>query len=98
MFRQATLSNRYKLVHLLLILVQRHGYRHSNGSQLIELPVSRRDLASMVGTRHETISRTGAVTEQTVVLPQLDYHSTVGNDCQGNAEFGVTNGTAPRSD
>jgi CRP-like cAMP-binding protein len=57
MFRQATLSNRHKLVHLLLVLVQRHGRRHSNGSQSIDLPVSRRDLASMVGTRHETISR-----------------------------------------
>ncbi len=57
MFRQATLSNRHKLVHLLLILVQRHGRQHRNGSQSIELPVSRRDLASMVGTRHETISR-----------------------------------------
>ncbi len=57
MFRQATLSNRHKLVHLLLVLVQRHGHRHANGSQSIELPVSRRDLASMVGTRHETISR-----------------------------------------
>ena len=56
-FRQATLSNRHKLVHLLLVLVQRHGHRHANGSQSIELPVSRRDLASMVGTRHETISR-----------------------------------------
>src|SRR5450759_4805167 len=29
MFRQATLSNRHKLVHLLLVLVQRHGRRHS---------------------------------------------------------------------
>jgi CRP-like cAMP-binding protein len=57
MFRQATLSNRHKLVHLLLVLVQRHGRRHANGSQSIDLPVSRRDLASMVGTRHETISR-----------------------------------------
>ncbi len=57
MFRQATLSNRHKLVHLLLVLIGRHGQRHANGSQSIELPVSRRDLASMVGTRHETISR-----------------------------------------
>lgn len=57
MFRQATLSNRHKLVHLLLVLVGRHGRRNSNGSQSIDLPVSRRDLASMVGTRHETISR-----------------------------------------
>jgi len=57
MFRQATLSNRHKLVHLLLVLVGRHGRRHADGAQSIDLPVSRRDLASMVGTRHETISR-----------------------------------------
>lgn len=57
LFRQATLSNRDQLVHLLLILVRRHGRRLDNGAQLIELPVSRRDLASMIGTRHETISR-----------------------------------------
>lgn len=57
MFRQATLSNRHKLIHLLLVLVRRHGCRLADGSQSIELPVSRRDLASMIGTRHETISR-----------------------------------------
>lgn len=57
LFRQATLSNREQLVHLLLILVQRHGRRLDNGARLIELPISRRDLASMIGTRHETISR-----------------------------------------
>ena len=56
-FRQATLSNRHKLVHLLLVLVNKHGQRLANGGRSIELPVSRRDLASMVGTRHETISR-----------------------------------------
>jgi CRP-like cAMP-binding protein len=57
MFRQATLSNRHKLVHLLLVLVGRHGRRHDNGSRSLDLPVSRRDLASMIGTRHETLSR-----------------------------------------
>lgn len=57
LFRQATLSNRDQLVHLLLILVTRHGRKLDNGAQLIELPVSRRDLASMIGTRHETVSR-----------------------------------------
>ena len=57
LFRQATLSNRDQLVHLLLILVRRHGRRLEGGARVIELPVSRRDLASMIGTRHETISR-----------------------------------------
>ncbi len=57
MFRQATLSNRHQLVHLLLVLVRKHGRRRVDGSQSVDLPVSRRDLASMIGTRHETISR-----------------------------------------
>jgi CRP-like cAMP-binding protein len=57
LFLQATLSHRHQLVHLLLVLVRRHGRRLENGSHLIELPVSRRDLASMIGTRQETVSR-----------------------------------------
>ncbi len=57
MFRQATLSNRLKLVHLLLVLVRRHGRVQPNGAHALDLPVSRRDLASMIGTRHETVSR-----------------------------------------
>ncbi|MGO4870074.1 MAG: Crp/Fnr family transcriptional regulator [Roseiarcus sp.] len=57
MLRQATLSNRRQLVHLLLVLVRRHGRRRPDGAQTIDLPVSRRDLASMIGARHETISR-----------------------------------------
>ncbi len=57
MFRQATLSNRLKLVHLLLVLVRRHGRVQPDGAHAIDLPVSRRDLASMIGTRHETVSR-----------------------------------------
>jgi len=57
LFGRATLSNRHQLVHLLLVLATRHGRRLENGAQLIELPVSRGDLASMIGTRHETLSR-----------------------------------------
>ena len=81
MFRQATLSNRHKLVYLLLVLVQRHGRRNSNGSQSLDLPVSRRDLASMVGTRHETISRIigrleadgiAVFSGRQVIIPDLD--------------------------
>lgn len=57
LFHQATLSNRDQLMHLLMLLVRRHGRQWENGAQTIELPVSRRDLASMIGTRHETLSR-----------------------------------------
>ena len=44
-------------MHLLLVLARRHGRPRSDGSRIIDLPLSRRDLASMIGTRHETLSR-----------------------------------------
>lgn len=55
--RNATLSNRGKFVHLLLALMNRHGCTATDGSRFMELPLSRRDLASMIGARHETLSR-----------------------------------------
>ncbi len=55
--QHATLSNRAKLAHVLLILMDRCGRRGTDGAGSIYLPVSRRDLASMIGTRHETLSR-----------------------------------------
>lgn len=57
LMRNATLSNRSKFVHLLLALMNRHGCTATDGSRFMELPLSRRDLASMIGTRHETLSR-----------------------------------------
>ncbi|HCB12801.1 MAG TPA: hypothetical protein DEP36_04430 [Gammaproteobacteria bacterium] len=55
--QNATLSNRSKFVHLLLNLMDRHGRPAPDGSQVINLPISRRDMASMIGARHETLSR-----------------------------------------
>jgi CRP/FNR family transcriptional regulator len=55
--RNATFSNRAKFVHLLLVLMNRHGRTAADGSRVMQLPVSRRDLASMIGARHETLSR-----------------------------------------
>lgn len=55
--QHATLSNRNRLLHLLVVLLDRHSRPDSDGSLSLELPVSRRDLASMVGTRQETLSR-----------------------------------------
>lgn len=55
--QNATFSNRTKFVHLLLVLMNRHGYTAMDGSRVINLPISRRDLASMIGARHETLSR-----------------------------------------
>ena len=55
--RAATLPPRDRFVRLLLDLLQRHGETCADGSCRLELPLSRRDLASMVGVRHETLSR-----------------------------------------
>ncbi len=52
-----TLCNRARFLHLLLFLIKRHSRPVADGSRFIELPLSRRDLASMIGTRHETLSR-----------------------------------------
>ncbi len=57
LFHNATLSNRARLAQLLVHMMKRHGRDEPDGSRVIELPVSRRDLASMVGARHETVSR-----------------------------------------
>ena len=55
--QNATFSNRTKFVHLLLVLMNRHGRTATDGSRVMQLPLSRRDLASMIGARHETLSR-----------------------------------------
>ncbi len=55
--QNATFSNRAKFAHLLLVLMNRHGRTVTDGGQVMTLPLSRRDLASMIGTRHETLSR-----------------------------------------
>jgi CRP-like cAMP-binding protein len=55
--RAATLPPRDRLVLLLLQLLQRHGETCADGSCRVDLPLPRRDLASMVGVRHETLSR-----------------------------------------
>ncbi|MBK8181963.1 MAG: Crp/Fnr family transcriptional regulator [Candidatus Competibacteraceae bacterium] len=55
--QNATFSNRTKFVHLLLVLMNRHGRTANDGSRVMQLPLSRRDMASMIGARHETLSR-----------------------------------------
>ena len=57
LMQNLSLTNRQHFVHLLMILHKRHGTRNADGSMTIQLPMSRRDIASMIGTRHETLSR-----------------------------------------
>ncbi len=53
-----SLSVRARLAHLLLSLKDRFGSINEKSELVIELPMSRRDAADIVGTRPETIART----------------------------------------
>ena len=53
-----TLPVRVRLAHLLLSMQERYGKLDANGRVTFSLPVSRQDIAAMLGTRPETIART----------------------------------------
>ena len=46
-----------RLLHVLLVLNERFGNETENGEHHVELPVSRQDLAELIGTAPETMSR-----------------------------------------
>ena len=54
----STLSVRARLAHLLLIFKEHYGEMNEEGELMIDLPLSRQDLASMLSIRIETLSRT----------------------------------------
>ena len=49
---------RSRLLHALLALYERYGHFEEAGGHVLEIPIARHDLASLVGTGPETISRT----------------------------------------
>lgn len=53
----AALPVRARLAHLLLMLRERFGQSLGGGGTRIELPLSRQDIAAMIGTRPETVAR-----------------------------------------
>lgn len=53
-----TLSVRARFAHLLVVLIERYGEKNDDGSLVVQLPLSRQDLASMIGTTPESMSRT----------------------------------------
>lgn len=53
----STLDLRTRFVHLLLVFMKHYGTVSRDGMVKLELPLSRRDLAAMVGARPETITR-----------------------------------------
>lgn len=50
-------SARARFARLLISLRHHHGWVSDNGDLFLDLPVSRKDLASSIGTRPETVSR-----------------------------------------
>ncbi len=67
MLQNSTLSVRTRLAHLLLSLKERYGEVEEDGTLVIRLPLSRQDIASMLGTRPETISRAIHILEEAEV-------------------------------
>ena len=53
----SALPVRARLAHLLLVLKDRYGTVDDTGELQIQLPLSRQDMAAMIGTRAETIAR-----------------------------------------
>jgi CRP/FNR family transcriptional regulator len=56
-FETVTLPARVRFIHLLMILREHCGHITDDGSLLMELPLTRRDIASMLGIRAESLSR-----------------------------------------
>lgn len=53
-----TLTVRARFAHLLLVLLERFGSETEDGSTTLTLPLSRQDMAAMIGVRPESMSRT----------------------------------------
>lgn len=56
--QSSTLPVRARFAHLLLVLKDRYGVTGDNGEMNLELPLSRQDMAAMIGIRPESMSRT----------------------------------------
>lgn len=57
LFQVSALSVRTRIIHLLILLRDHYGTTTSDGTLFIELPMTRRDLANMIGARPESVSR-----------------------------------------
>lgn len=56
--QSATLPVRARFAHLLLVLKERYGEMGKSGELTLDLPLSRQDMAAMIGIRPESMSRT----------------------------------------
>lgn len=93
LLRSPHLPVRMRLVHLLLVLKDSCAASSTDGELVLELPLSRSDIAAMVGARAETVTRTirdlqdeGVVRfcGRQVIVPELDrLLDIVGKDATG---------------
>ena len=60
LLRSTYLPARVRLANLLVLLRERCAVRAANGGLTYELPLRRRDIAALLGTREETVARTVA--------------------------------------
>jgi CRP/FNR family transcriptional regulator len=76
-----TLGVKTRLLHLLLVFYERNGRHDAASGHVFDIPVARQDLAALVGTSPETISRTIRKLEEeeivyfqgnTAAIPNLD--------------------------
>jgi CRP/FNR family transcriptional regulator len=81
MLRVSSMPIRARVAHLLLTLKDRYGTADDTGVLRVELPLSRQDMASLLGVRPETITRTLHALEEagvatfagrTASIPDLD--------------------------
>jgi len=81
LLRTSRLSVRTRMAHLLLTLKDRYAEANDDGSLALRLPLSRQDIADILGTRAETVARTIHALEvdnvatfsgRNVIIPDLD--------------------------
>lgn len=81
LLRVASLSTRTRMAHLLLALKDRYATVQDDGSMILQLPLSRQDIADILGSRPETVARIIHALEvdgvalfsgRKVIIPDLD--------------------------
>jgi CRP/FNR family transcriptional regulator len=56
-FESITFTVKNRFLNLLMVLYERFGHLNENGESVLELPLSRQDIAALIGASPETISR-----------------------------------------
>lgn len=85
--KTVTLTLRARFAHLLMLWKDRCGYTSESGKFILELPVSRGDLAAMLGVRRESVSRVIHELEEEGVTHFTDRHVEISNAANLMDEF-----------